>query len=100
MTQIIETDIGLTYKLLKLVNSVFFGTRNAIYSIKHALVHLGIAEIKKWVYILMLKEVQVRENKELINMCLVRAKIMELLSVDMEKEEKNQIIFSGYVLIY
>ena len=49
MTQIIETDIGLTYKLLKLVNFVFFGTRNAIYSIKHALVHLGIAEIKKWV---------------------------------------------------
>lgn len=93
MTEIIETDIGLTYKLLKLVNSVFFGTRNVIHSIKHALVHLGISEIKKWVYVLMLKEVQVVENKELINMCLVRAKIMELLSVDMGKDEKKSDYF-------
>ncbi len=93
MTEIIETDIGLTYKLLKLVNSVFFGTRNVIHSIKHALVHLGINEIKKWVYVLMLKEVQLMENKELINMCLVRAKIMELLSVDMGKDEKKSDYF-------
>lgn len=95
MTQIIETDIGLTYKLLKLVNSVFFGTRNVIHSIKHALVHLGITEIKKWVYVLMLKEVQVIENKELINMCLIRAKIMELLSIDIDEEKKSDYFLVG-----
>ena len=55
--------------------------------------HLGINEIKKWVYVLMLKEVQLMENKELINMCLVRAKIMELLSVDMGKDEKKSDYF-------
>ena len=32
-------------------------------------------------------------NKELINMCLVRAKIMELLSVDMGKDEKKSDYF-------
>ena len=42
MTEIIETDIGLAYKLLRLVNSVFYGTTNEIQSIKRALVHLGI----------------------------------------------------------
>lgn len=96
MTEIIETDIGLTYKLLKLVNSVFFATRNVIHPIKHALVHLGFTEIKKWIYVLMLKEIQVSENKELINVCLIRAKIMELLAGDIgEEKEKFNYFLAG-----
>lgn len=95
ITEIIETDIGLTYKLLKLVNSVFFGARNLIHSIKHALVHLGMEEIKKWIYILMLKEVQVIENKELIKVCLIRAKIMELLAIEIDEEKKSDYFLTG-----
>lgn len=89
ITEIIETDIGLSYKLLKLANSVSLGSRNKIHSIKQALVQLGITELRKWVYVLMLKNVQNVENKELIKTCLIRAKLMELLSIDIGNNDKK-----------
>lgn len=89
ITEIIETDLGLSYKLLKLANSVLLGTRNKIHSIKHALVQLGITELRKWIYVLMLKDVQNVENKELIKTCLIRAKQMELLSHDIGIDERK-----------
>jgi EAL and modified HD-GYP domain-containing signal transduction protein len=89
ITEIIETDLGLSYKLLKLANSAFFGSRYKIQSIKQALVQLGIAEIKKWIYVMMLKDIQIIENKELIKTCFIRAKFMELLSIEIGKSDKK-----------
>ena len=96
LTDIIKTDIGLSYKLLKVVNSAYFGLVNKIGSLKQALIHLGIIEIRKWLYILMLKDIQVLENKELINICLVRAKLMELLAVEIDLEVcKSEYFLAG-----
>ena len=80
--EIIRNDIGLTYKLLKLANSAFFGSRNEIFSIRQALVQLGILELRKWIYVMMLKDIQIIENKELIKTCFIRAKLMELLATE------------------
>lgn len=76
----IETDLGLAFKLLKLANSVYFGARCRICHIRQALIQIGLLEIKKWVYFLILTNRQVIENKELIKNCLIRAKFMELMA--------------------
>ncbi|MEL7647269.1 MAG: HDOD domain-containing protein [Sedimentibacter sp.] len=89
IAETIETDLGLSYKLLKLANSAFFGTRNKIMTIKQALVQLGIIEIRKWIYVMMLKEIQTVENKELIKTCFIRAKFMELLATEMGKDNNR-----------
>lgn len=89
IAEIIATDMGLSYKLLKLANSVFFGSRNKIRFIKQALVQLGIIEIRKWIYVMMLKDIQIIENKELIKTCFVRAKFMELLALEMGKKDRQ-----------
>ena len=80
ITEIIEIDVGLSYKLLRIANSVFFGSLNPIHSIKTALVRLGITELRKWIYLMMLKDIQRVDNKELIKTSLIRAKMLELLS--------------------
>ncbi|HBV68031.1 MAG TPA: diguanylate phosphodiesterase, partial [Clostridiales bacterium] len=85
IAEIIGTDLGLSYKLLKLANSAFFGSRNKILHIKQALVQLGLIEIKKWIYVMMLKDIQTVENRELIKNCLIRAKFMELMAVETGK---------------
>jgi len=85
IAEIIGTDLGLSYKLLKLANSAFFGSRNKILHIKQALVQLGFIEIKKWIYVMMLKDIQIVENRELIKNCLIRAKFMELMAVETGK---------------
>ena len=82
ITEIMEIDVGLSYKLLRVANSVFFGTRNKIFSIKNALVRLGIEEIRKWIYLMMLKDIQGMDNRELIKTSLIRAKMMEQISVE------------------
>ncbi len=81
LTEVIETDVGLSYKLLKLAGSVFFGTQGSIYTVKQALVRMGINEIRKWIYLLLLKNAQYPENHELITNCLIRAKFMETLAI-------------------
>ena len=82
ISEIIETDLGLSYKLLKLANSVSFGSpRYKIHHIKQALPRLGFDELKKWIYILIMTDRQLAENKELIRNCLIRAKIMELAAL-------------------
>jgi EAL and modified HD-GYP domain-containing signal transduction protein len=89
ITEIIESDLGLSYKLLKLANSAFFGSKNRIQSIKQALVQLGILEIRKWIYVMMLKDIQIIENKELIKTCFIRAKFMELLATETGMDDKR-----------
>lgn len=89
ITEIIESDLGLSYRLLKLANSAFFGSRNKILSIKQALVQLGILEIRKWIYVMMLKDIQIVENKELIKTCFIRAKFMELLATEKGMDDKR-----------
>lgn len=89
IADIIETDLGLSYKLLKLANSAFFGTRNKIFSIKQALVQLGIAEIRKWIYLMILKDIQTIENRELIKTSFIRAKFMELLAKEAGKNDRK-----------
>lgn len=76
----VKRDLGLSYKLLKLVNSVYYGPPQRIRTIKHALVHLGIRELQRWFSIMMLKDVRNVENAELIKLSLIRAKFMELLA--------------------
>jgi EAL and modified HD-GYP domain-containing signal transduction protein len=93
LTEIIETDVGLSYKLLKFAGSVFFGTRGDVFTVKQALIRLGMNEIRKWVYLLMLKNLQSAENKELVKTCLIRAKFTELLALEAGGVESIIIIF-------
>lgn len=93
ISQIIERDLGLSYKLLKLANSVFFASKYLITSIKQALVRIGSNEIKRWLYLLMLKEIQSVENKELIKNCLVRGKLMDLIATELGSSSNSLEFF-------
>jgi len=46
LADIIQQDMGMTAKILKLVNSSFFGLRRTIENVQEALVYLGIDTIK------------------------------------------------------
>jgi len=73
-------DLELSYKLLRLVNSVYYGARYIVKSINDALVRLGTLELTRWVNLMLLKGMINPENAELIKTCLVRGKMLALLS--------------------
>jgi EAL and modified HD-GYP domain-containing signal transduction protein len=80
ISEIIEFDVSLSYKLLRLINSAAFYSNSRVTSIKHALVMLGLKEIRKWISIVMLRELGEDKPDELVRVCLLRGKMGEQLA--------------------
>ncbi len=80
IASIIEYDVSLSYKLLRIINSAAFYTNSRVTSIKHALVMLGFKEIRKWISIIMLRELSEDKPDEIIRTCLLRGKMGETLA--------------------
>lgn len=94
----IEQDLSLSYKLLKLMNSPAFRPKNKIKSIKQAIVLLGLNEIKKWIYILSIKNLNFKNDpiqEEVIRLSLMRAKLCERLSIKIGRTEPSLYMLTG-----
>jgi len=93
LNNIVERDLGISYKLLKTANSPIYGSRYKIESIKQALVRIGLNELRRWSYLMILKTPKRNENSELIKTCLIRGKFMELLAINIKFKEKSSEFF-------
>lgn len=80
LSGICERDVGLSYKLLRFVNSASYGRGQAIGSLKHAMVYLGEAELKKFIALLALANLSESGPTELLNMSMVRARFCDRLA--------------------
>lgn len=79
LAQIINQDVTLSYKLLKLVNSAFFGLPREITNTRQAIVMLGQNKIKTWASLLCLSGVDDKPS-ELRRIAMQRARMCELLA--------------------
>lgn len=77
ISNIIKNDVGLSYKLLRLVNSAYYGVKHEISNINQAVVYLGKAELKKWLTFTSLAEISDNKPSELIIMSMTRAYFCE-----------------------
>ncbi|MBY0121307.1 EAL and HDOD domain-containing protein [Bacillus sp. S/N-304-OC-R1] len=80
ITELIERDISLSYKLLKLINSPAFRPKQKINSIRQAVMMLGLIELEKWIYVLAVRESTIDKrniSQETIQISLTRAKMCE-----------------------
>ncbi len=50
--QMIGMDAGLTFGLLKMVNSAYFALRHRATTIRQAIMTLGLGQLKQWIYLL------------------------------------------------
>jgi len=80
LDEIIRQDIALTYRLLRYINSAFFGIRHKIKSVKQALVLLGEKKIKNWISFVALASMAVDKPEELLVLTVVRARFCEMLA--------------------
>lgn len=73
--QIISRDASLTYRLLRIVNSVHFALRHKTASVKQAIMVLGIDRLKRWVYLLSFdKETEMDSSTDdVLKLALLRA---------------------------
>jgi c-di-GMP-related signal transduction protein len=80
LENIIKHNVSISYKLLRLINSVFFGLHSQVNSIRNALVLLGVKEIKKWVTLIALRGMAEDKPNELVITALIRAHLCEALA--------------------
>lgn len=76
---IINQDVTLSYKLLLLINSAFFGLPRQVSSTREAVVMLGQNKIKTWASLLCLSGLDHKPN-ELRNIAMIRARMCQLLA--------------------
>lgn len=84
----IKSDLSLSYKLLMLVNSAYYGLKNKITSIKKGVVTIGTNELKKWLYVITLKSISKDKPEEIVRMSLARAYFGELI-IKISKQKIN-----------
>ena len=90
---IIKQDVTISYKLLKFINSAFFGFSSTIQAIKQALVMLGIEEFRKWVTLVVLKGMGDDKPDELMVISIIRAKFCELIAGIIGLEKRGPELF-------
>ncbi len=95
IAEIIQQDVGLSYKFLKMANSVYYGSKYRIKNIKQGLMFLGIDDLKRWIYLMMLRGVQCTENAELVKNSMVRGKTLSLIAKELRIKGEADYFFSG-----
>ncbi len=80
LEEMVKSDVALSYKLLRYINSAAFARRRAVGSIRQALALLGEREFRKWVGLFALAHVAGDKPEELLVQSLVRAKFCESLA--------------------
>jgi c-di-GMP-related signal transduction protein len=76
IASIIERDVELSYKLLRIANSAYYGVRMQVTSIHHALVTLGVQDLLRWGHLILLKGLNNTDNAELVKTSLIRARML------------------------
>jgi c-di-GMP-related signal transduction protein len=76
----IKYEPSLTFRLLRYLNSAFFGLRGEIHSVQHALSLLGERELRKWIAVVSVGVLADGKPDELMTVPLIRSRFCELLA--------------------
>jgi EAL and modified HD-GYP domain-containing signal transduction protein len=93
ISDIVKKDIALSYRLLRVVNSAFFGLRYTVSNIRQALSILGMKEIKKWITLISLSGLTDNKPNELVTMSLIRARFLELVAAEAGMRKQSDDLF-------
>lgn len=94
LEKVISQDVSLSYRLLRHLNSAFFGLGHKIDSIRHAVALLGLRNLKVWSSIILLAKID-DKPMELMKTALIRAKMCEQLAVRTKMAVEDTAFMTG-----
>ncbi len=92
--QLIGRDIALSFRLLRYINSAFFGLRHEVGSIGRAIALLGLENIKRWSTLTAFAGID-QKPREVIATALVRARFCELVGKHFGEKNVDQLFTLG-----
>lgn len=93
LAAIIKNDTVLSYRILRLVNSAYYGMKYNIKSIHHALAILGLNSIKKYVTLFAVNTMKEEKPEELMRISLIRGHFLESLAPIIRNKKAKEDLF-------
>jgi c-di-GMP phosphodiesterase len=94
LESLVAYDVSIGYKLLRLVNSSFYGFHQDVNSIRQAMIILGTTQLQSWLSMFLLSASS-DKPKELSTLAMVRARMCELLAVQSHEKETGTFFMVG-----
>jgi EAL and modified HD-GYP domain-containing signal transduction protein len=94
LERIIGSDIGLSLKLLRYVNSAFFSLPRTVSSVREALAMLGVNTVRRWATVMVISSIPDVPD-ELVALGLRRAHMCEILAGSALPEERETLFTIG-----
>ena len=91
LREIISSDVAITYKLLRFLNSAYYYLLQKVKSVKHGVALLGEKELRNFCMLVIISELATDKPDELVRLVLVRAKLCELLGKTSDLPESDCI---------
>ncbi|MRR36946.1 HDOD domain-containing protein, partial [bacterium] len=96
LDKLIERDLGISYKLLRYLNSPFFRRNNEITYIKHAIMLLGEKGVKGFLSVIIMAEMSQDKPDELLRSSVMRARLCENLGrMDGKRIDPSELFTLG-----
>ena len=81
LDRVISTDVALSYRLLRYINSAYFSVRTPVSTVMQAVTLLGIDNVRNWTTMMILAQIG-GKPQELFVTALVRARFCQLAGRD------------------
>lgn len=94
LSKIIKSDISISYKLMRFINSPYFRRANEISSVKDAVSFLGEDTIKQFVRVLAAAGLSDNKPDELMRLSIVRARMCELMGKYIKTSFSGEELFT------
>jgi EAL and modified HD-GYP domain-containing signal transduction protein len=94
LEEIVRRDVGLSYKLLRVINSAYYSLPKKVDSLREALLLLGTAFITSWLRIIILAEIDDKPH-DLVLTAMIRAKMCELLGKALSQQSTETFFTVG-----
>ncbi len=94
LAETIQSDVSISYRLLKFLNSPAFGFSKEIDSVRHAITLLGWKQLKSWLRVIIMTDmIQPGKTRELSHSALLRGKLLETIAENHAKSEMQGALF-------
>src|SRR2546423_1552573 len=94
LEELIGHDVALSYRLLRYINSAFFGLRTRVDGIGRAIALLGLSNVKRWATMTVFAGIE-GKPRELLTTALVRGRMCELIGPDLGQNSSDQLFTLG-----
>lgn len=91
---LIKQDISISFKLLKFINSAYFSRPSPIDTIKDSMVLLGETELKKFINVAVVSNLNPAKPNELTRASVIRARMCEQCGAHMNTRFSTEELFT------